>query len=206
MQLSYGFIETQGLIGSIEAADAMLKAANVRLVQEREIGFGLVTVIVEGELGAVQSAVEAGREAAERVGQFITAHVIPRPFNDTEFIVLQKRSTEIPKKSETVKIQTENQSVPIKVKDKKVAKRTTAKKTGKSKSVQQKSTPVKVVAIQKDASSREIQKLLKKKKDGLTLEEIAGSIKKDSAETRILLKQMIDQGLIEKVQQRYYIL
>ena len=90
MPQSYGFIETQGLIGSIEAADAMLKTAAVHLIQKREIGFGLVTVIIEGELGAVQSAVDAGRAAAERVGQFVTSHVIPNPFSDTDLLIMQK--------------------------------------------------------------------------------------------------------------------
>ena len=89
MLLSYGYIETLGFIAAVEAADAMLKAAQVKLLQKREIGSGLVTVIVEGELGAVQSAVDAGCVAAERVGQLISSNVIPRPYTDTNFFVIE---------------------------------------------------------------------------------------------------------------------
>ncbi len=75
-----GMIETQGLVGGIEAADAMLKAAAVELVGKEQIGGGFVTVIVRGDVAAVQAAVEAGRKAAQRVGaKLISAHVIPRP-------------------------------------------------------------------------------------------------------------------------------
>lgn len=71
-------IETIGLIGAIEAADAMLKAANVELITEERIDGALVTVIVKGDVGAVQAAVEVGKDAARRVGELISAHVIPR--------------------------------------------------------------------------------------------------------------------------------
>jgi ethanolamine utilization protein EutM len=73
-----GMIETRGLIGSIEAADAMLKSANVELVNQHKIDGALVTVIIKGDVGAVQAAVAAGRKAAQRVGELISAHVIPR--------------------------------------------------------------------------------------------------------------------------------
>lgn len=76
---SYGFIETKGYIGSIEAADAMVKAANVELAGKVEIGGGYVTVIIKGDVGAVKAAVDAGAEAAKRVGELVSAHVIPRP-------------------------------------------------------------------------------------------------------------------------------
>jgi len=76
---SYGFIETKGFVGSIEAADAMSKAANVELVGHVEIGGGYVTVIIRGDVGAVKSAVDAGAEAAQKVGELLSAHVIPRP-------------------------------------------------------------------------------------------------------------------------------
>lgn len=76
---SYGFIETKGFVGSIEAADAMVKAANVELVGQLEIGGGYVTVIIKGDVGAVKAAVDAGAEAAQRVGEVISVHVIPRP-------------------------------------------------------------------------------------------------------------------------------
>lgn len=76
---SYGFIETKGFVGSIEAADAMVKAANVELVDQLEIGGGYVTVIIKGDVGAVKAAVDAGAEAAQRVGEVVSVHVIPRP-------------------------------------------------------------------------------------------------------------------------------
>jgi ethanolamine utilization protein EutM len=85
-----GMIETRGLIGSIEAADAMIKSADVQLVNQEKIDGGLVTVLVEGDVGAVQAAVEAGKLAAQRVGQLISAHVIPRPDDEVDTIVKKK--------------------------------------------------------------------------------------------------------------------
>ena len=82
-----GMIETKGLVGSIEAADAMVKAANVRLIGKVHVGGGLVTVMVRGEVGAVKSAVDAGGVAAQRVGELLSVHVIPRPHDDVEFIL-----------------------------------------------------------------------------------------------------------------------
>ncbi len=79
-----GLIETRGLVGAIEAADAMVKAANVTLISKEEIGGGLVTVMVRGDVGAVQAAVEAGAEAAKTVGELISVHVIPRPHAEVE--------------------------------------------------------------------------------------------------------------------------
>lgn len=86
-QDALGMIETRGLIGSIEAADAMVKAANVSLVGQRLIGGGLVTVMVRGDVGAVKAAVDAGSAAAARVGDVLSTHVIPRPHTDTESIL-----------------------------------------------------------------------------------------------------------------------
>ena len=77
-----GMIETRGLTASIEAADAMLKAADVELVGTEKIGSGLVTVIVKGEVGAVKAATESGCEAASRLGELVAVHVIPRPHSD----------------------------------------------------------------------------------------------------------------------------
>ncbi len=76
---SYGFIETKGFVGSIEAADAMAKAANIELAGQIEIGGGYVTVVIKGDVGAVKAAVDAGAEAAQKVGTLLSAHVIPRP-------------------------------------------------------------------------------------------------------------------------------
>ena len=82
-----GMVETKGLVGAIEAADAMVKAANVNLVGYEKIGSGLVTVMVRGDVGAVIAAVDAGAVAARAVGEVVSLHVIPRPHIDTERII-----------------------------------------------------------------------------------------------------------------------
>ena len=79
-----GMIETKGLIGSVEAADAMVKAANVTLVGKEYIGAGYVTVMVRGDVGAVKAATDAGAAAARRVGELVSVHVIPRPHTQLE--------------------------------------------------------------------------------------------------------------------------
>ena len=84
MMESLGMIETRGLVAAIEAADAMVKAANVVLVGSEKIGSGLVSIMVRGDVGAVKSAVEAGGAAASRLGEVIATHVIPRPHGDVE--------------------------------------------------------------------------------------------------------------------------
>ena len=86
-QEALGMIETRGLTAAIEAADAMVKAAEVTLVGTEKIGSGLVSVMVRGDVGAVKAAVEAGSAAAERLGEVIATHVIPRPHNDVEKIL-----------------------------------------------------------------------------------------------------------------------
>jgi ethanolamine utilization protein EutM len=82
-----GMIETKGLVGSIEAADAMVKAANVYLVGKEHVGGGLVTVMVRGDVGAVKAATDAGAAAAQRVGELVSVHVIPRPHAEVESII-----------------------------------------------------------------------------------------------------------------------
>ena len=82
-----GMIETRGLVASIEAADAMVKAANVTLTCKEHVGGGLVTVMVRGDVGAVKAAVDAGAAAAERVGELVSVHVIPRPHEELEGIL-----------------------------------------------------------------------------------------------------------------------
>jgi ethanolamine utilization protein EutM len=84
---SLGMIETRGLVASIEAADAMVKAANVVLVGQVKIGAGLVTVMVRGDVGAVKAATDAGAAAAGKVGEVVSVHVIPRPHSDVEKIL-----------------------------------------------------------------------------------------------------------------------
>ena len=82
-----GMVETKGLVGAVEAADAMVKAANVVLVGKEYIGSGYVTVHVRGDVGAVKAATDAGAAAAERVGELVSVHVIPRPHADLEIIL-----------------------------------------------------------------------------------------------------------------------
>ena len=85
-----GMVETKGLIGAIEAADAMVKAANVTLIGKEKIGSGLVTVMVRGDVGAVKASVDAGAAAAKRVGELYAVHVIHRPHTDVENILPQQ--------------------------------------------------------------------------------------------------------------------
>ena len=112
MQFALGLIETKGLIGAIEAADAMLKAANVKLVSKEKITAALVTVKIIGETAAVKSAVDAGSAAAQRVGQLVSAHVIPRPDDQIEELIYFPSITsgiepeEIVKKEKPVKEKT----------------------------------------------------------------------------------------------------
>lgn len=82
-----GMVETKGLVGSIEAADAMVKAANVSLIGKELVGGGIVTVMVRGDVGAVKAATDAGAAAAQRVGELLSVHVIPRPHGEVESIL-----------------------------------------------------------------------------------------------------------------------
>jgi len=88
--IALGMIETKGLVGSIEAADAMVKAANVSLIGSEYVGGGYVTVMVRGDVGAVKAATDAGAAAAKRVGELVSVHVIPRPHAEVEMILPQK--------------------------------------------------------------------------------------------------------------------
>ena len=87
--IALGMVETKGLVGAIEAADAMVKAANVTLIGSEYVGGGLVTVMVRGDVGAVKSATDAGAAAAKRVGELVSVHVIPRPDPKVEMIIPQ---------------------------------------------------------------------------------------------------------------------
>ena len=86
-QEALGMIETKGLVGAIEAADSMVKAANVTLIGYEKIGAAYVTVMVRGDVGAVKAATDAGASAAQRVGELVSVHVIPRPHSDIEKIL-----------------------------------------------------------------------------------------------------------------------
>ena len=92
--IALGMIETRGLVGAIEAADAMVKAARVELLPKETIGGGYVTVMVRGEVGAVKAATEAGATAARRVGELVSVHVIPRPHSEVEGILPKRLAPE----------------------------------------------------------------------------------------------------------------
>ncbi len=87
MSEALGMVETKGYVGAVEAADAMVKSANVELVGSEKIGAGYVTVLVRGDVGAVKAATDAGAAAAERVGELVSVHVIPRPHGDVAKIL-----------------------------------------------------------------------------------------------------------------------
>lgn len=129
MQLALGLIETKGLIGAIEAADAMVKAANVKLVSKEKITAALVTVKIIGEVAAVKSAVDAGAAAAQRVSQLISAHVIPRPDDQLEDIIyysqLQTRSEKQEDKKAKLKpkeLEPEKIVEPVQLKEEEIEK------------------------------------------------------------------------------------
>ena len=85
--IALGMVETKGVVGAIEAADAMVKAANVTLIGKVKVGGALVTVMARGDVGAVKASVDAGAAAATRVGELVSCHVIPRPHNEVESIL-----------------------------------------------------------------------------------------------------------------------
>jgi ethanolamine utilization protein EutM len=95
MRDSLGMIETKGMVGAIEAADAMTKAANVTLVGYEKIGSGLITVMVRGDVGAVKAATDAGASAAERVGEVVSVHVIARPHTEIERLIPKLDKVEV---------------------------------------------------------------------------------------------------------------
>lgn len=99
MLLALGLIETKGLVGAIEAADAMVKAANVKIVGKERSSGALITIKIVGEVAAVKSAVDAGTVAAQRVGELVAAHVIPRPHEELKFLIESSKETKTPKKN-----------------------------------------------------------------------------------------------------------
>ena len=95
--IALGMIETKGLVGAIEAADAMVKSANVVLLGSEYVGGGYVTVMCRGDVGAVKAATDSGAAAAKRVGELVSVHVIPRPHEDVEMILPQNEKGDINK-------------------------------------------------------------------------------------------------------------
>ena len=185
MKLSYGFIETRGLVAAIEAADVMLKTAKVELLELKKVGSALVTVTVQGDLDACQAAVAAGRISAERIGELVSSHVIPRPFDDTVGMVC---GDEAPKKPVS----------PPKAKKSTLATNIPTKKKSPKQKTQAKSKPKNPLDS--------LVATLKKNPAGLTLQKIAQNIKLNSNQTRVLLKQLMDSDTIEKIQQRYFLI
>jgi microcompartment protein CcmL/EutN len=99
MNEALGMIETKGLVSSIEAADAMVKAANVRLIGKTLVGGGLVTIMITGDVGAVKAAIEAGATAAQRVGELVSVHIIPRPHSEISSILPHNEPNAIKQKN-----------------------------------------------------------------------------------------------------------
>ncbi len=178
MRLSYGFIETRGFVASIEAADAMVKAAKVEIIKWRKVGGALVTVFVQGDLDACQAAVDAGKAAAMRVGDLVSAHVIPRPFPDIE--------------DQVSEITTSRRGAGRKRK----AEKDAAKKINAEK--EKPAQPI--------SKEEEVIQLLREHPQGLTLDEVARVVSLERAAVRKLLKSLMDGERVEKVQQRYFLI
>lgn len=182
MESAYGFIETRGLTAAIEASDAMVKAAKVNIIKFQKIGGALVTILVEGELAACQSAVDAGSAAAERVGELVSAHVIPRPVDDVRMLYGSLVSPGKSKEKKAV--------VPI---------------------IKKPSEKIQSQKIEKKAtkSSNESDNLLdwlSTQKTGANINQIADYLNQDNAFARRIVKQLMDEGSIEKVHQKYFFL
>ncbi|MBD3383371.1 BMC domain-containing protein [candidate division KSB1 bacterium] len=92
-QQALGLIETRGFVGVVEAADAMVKAANVELIGKTQVGGGFVSVMIRGDVGAVKAAIDAGAAAAEKVGELISVHIIPRPHEDVALLLPTRPKT-----------------------------------------------------------------------------------------------------------------
>ncbi|MBN2425177.1 MAG: BMC domain-containing protein [Calditrichaceae bacterium] len=179
MDTSYGFIETRGFVAAIEAADAMVKAANVQLIRFRHVGSGLVTVIVEGPLDACQAAVQAGKMTAEKIGELVSAHVIPRPEDDIgDFIEHTKRKRPQP---------------PVEKKPESSGKPQRKKNKAGQKSV-------------KANSEEDLLNALAANPAGLSLSRLAELLNREQAELRIIIKKLMDFNRVEKIQQRYFLI
>lgn len=107
-----GLVETRGLVAALEAGDAMVKSANVKVIGYEHAGSGLVTVKVRGDVGAVQAATEAGKTAAMRIGEVVSVHVIPRPHADVEKVLLKKKRARTRKSTALAAKSASNQAEP----------------------------------------------------------------------------------------------
>lgn len=184
MKASYGFVETRGFVAAILAADAMVKAAKVELVPYRKIGAAYVTVIVKGELGACQAAVDAGVRAAEQVGQLVSYHIIANPYEDTED---QLETPKKPRRPDAPKGRKRGRGPGTKTKAK---KREQAPSTAK--------------APKPLTDEQQVLNYLQNKPDGLTLTDLSNLLNQPAPAVRLILKQLMDQGKVEKIQQKYF--
>ncbi len=183
MELSYGFIETKGFVAAVEAADAMLKAAKVELLKWHKTGGALITVIVQGELGACQAAVDAGCAAASRVGQLVSSNVIARPFDDTTLLV--QNFIGGPQKQPEIK--TLVQKAPaIAAIEKPIIP------SPKKRQKPAKSTGEKILAF------------LQKKTGGAKLQDISSHLKITTIQARLQVKELLDTVKIEKIRNLYF--
>lgn len=164
MQLALGLIETKGLVGAIEAADAMVKAANVKLVSKEKITAALVTVKIIGEVAAVKSAVDAGAAAAQRVGQLVSAHVIPRPDDQLEEIIYYSQIQSIPEELEIKDSKSKlKESKPEKIVESPEEKiEEVVKEVEIIESVEEKKEPEKIIAL-KEKPKRKVKPSLPEK-------------------------------------------
>ncbi len=172
---SLGFVETRSYIGAIEASDAMVKAADVRLVNFYKIGKAMVTVVVRGDLASCLAAVDAGKEAAMKVGELIASNVIARPFEDTDNLINFMISGSKKNKNAEQKTEPKDTTIP---KTKKVKKK-------------------------KDVEKEILTQL--KKLNGAGLEQLSKISGIDKTDLRVILKKMIDQNQIEKAGIKYFI-
>ena len=208
MKFSYGFVETKGYIAAIEAADAMVKAAKVEVVRWRKSGGALVMVIIKGPLDACRAAVDAGSAAADRVGQLVSANVIPSPYDDTETLIesyLGGRKKKRPDREKTQSPEPKmlQQSTPKSVIPKKIEP-IPITKPRKSKIA----VPPKIKIKKKTPPSSLQERLLNfitSSPTGITIKQLSMELKKPVAEVRKDLKKLMDQNVIEKVQQRYFV-
>jgi len=184
MELSYGFIETKGFTAAVEAADAMLKAAKVKLVKWHKTGGAMVIIIIQGDLAACQAAVSAGSAAAGLKGGLVSSNIIARPFGDTHTLVEELIGS--PRKlHETKQPVSEN---PPKAVSKKPAP-----------AAPRKTKPAAVSAEDK------ILAYLKGKSSGASLQDISKHLKQTTIQTRLLIKQLLDTARIEKIRNLYFL-
>jgi len=164
-----GMIETRGLVASIEAADAMVKAANVQLLGKEKVDGGLVTILVEGETAAVKSAVDAGAAAAQRVGELVSTHIIPRPDDQIDEIIV--RNTGIETKQNKQKPMQESKPEPILEKELEPVPEKKPERKRKQINIKEKESSENIEPIFKSSSSSTIDRLKEEALGGTSTKE-----------------------------------